>query len=283
VRWLIRRVRFFSGVEMFTGRDTGLAIFAGVVLFMVQGAYFYQFSAFFQNVQKMGPTVAGMAFTPFVVGLLIGSFMVARLALRFGARRIIVGGLLVMGVSLVLLSFVQVETPYWLLIVPTALLGFGIGIALPARTQVVLAAPPSDLIGSAAAVNSASGQSGYALGVILSSMLVTQLADIAFLRPLVALGVSETTLHKIETALPSLFSRTASGAYPNVPQAVLDLASAKYDQAFTTGMGQMFLVFALAMFLMAAVIHLGMRRGLRAAGAPPLNQIRAEEDINPKV
>ncbi len=78
---------------MFTGRDTGFAIFAGVVLFMGQGAFFYQFTAFFQNVQDMSVGVAGISFTPYLIGLLTGSFLVARLALRFGARRIIASGL----------------------------------------------------------------------------------------------------------------------------------------------------------------------------------------------
>ena len=265
VIWLRRRVGFFRGVEMFTGRDIGFAILAGVILFIAQGAFFYQFIAFFQNVQNMSSVVAGLAFIPYLVGLLLGSFLVARLALRFGARRIIAGGFVVMGVSLVWLSFVQVDTSYWFLLVPFTLIGFGFGLAVPARTQVVLSSPPAELAGSAAAVNTASGQSGYALGVVLSSILVTQLADTAFLKPLAQAGVAETTLNQIKAALPSIFNRTASGVYPNVPQAVLDLASAKYDQAFATGMGQMFLVLAGLMFLAAAAIYLGMHRGLRAA------------------
>ena len=270
VRWLRRRVRFFSDVEMFTGRDTGFAIFAGVVMFIGEGAFLYQFTAFFQNVQNMSLVVAGLAFIPFLIGLLLGSFLVARLALRFGARRIIAGGFVVMGFSLVWMSFVQVETSYWFLLVPFTMIGFGFGLVAPARTQVVLAAPPPDLAGSAAAINTAAGQSGYALGVVLSSMLVTQLADFAFLQPLAQAGVSEETLMQIKAALPSIFARTASSEYPNVPQAVLDLASAKYDQAFATGMGQMFLVLAGLMFLTAGAIFLGMHRGLRAAARPPL-------------
>jgi MFS family permease len=269
VRWLRVRVQFFRGVEMFTGRDTGFAILAGVVLFMGQGAFLYQLIAFFQNVQNMSSVMAGLAFTPFVIGLVLGSFLVARLALRFGARRIIAGGFIVMGVSMAWLSFVQVETPYWFLLVPITLIGFGFGLVSPARTQVVLAAPPPELAGSAGAINTASSQSGYALGVVLSSILVTQLADTAFLKPLAQAGISETTLNQIEAALPSIFSRTASGEYPNVPQVVLDLASAKYDQAFVTGMGQMFLMLAGLMFLAAAAILLGMHRGLRAAAAQP--------------
>ena len=53
VRWLRKRVNFFRGVEMFTGTDTGFSIFAGLVLFMGQGALFYQLTAFFQKIQDM--------------------------------------------------------------------------------------------------------------------------------------------------------------------------------------------------------------------------------------
>lgn len=219
----------------------------------------------------MSQVTAGLAFIPFLVGLIFGMLLVARLALRFGARRIIVGGFVIMGVSAVWFSFIQPETPYWHLLVPFILTGFGFGMAIPARTQVVLSAPPPELAGSAAAVNSASGQSGYALGVILSSLLVTQLADTAFLKSLVQAGAAETTLNQIKPALLTIFSRTASGDYPNVPQGVLDLASANYDQAFASGMGQMFLVVAILMFLAAAVIYLGMNRGLRAAVALPID------------
>jgi MFS family permease len=275
VRWLRQRVPFFSSVEMFTGRDVGFSILAGVVLFMGQGAFFYQFTTFFQDVQNMTVVQAGLAFLPFVIGLLLGSFLVARLALRFGARRIIAGGFVVMGISMVWMSFVQVETSYWFLLVPITLIGFGFGLATPARTQVVLSAPPPELAGSAAAINTAAGQSGYALGVVLSSILVTQLADFAFLKPLAQAGIPQEVLTEIKAALPSIFSRTASSVYPNVPQAVLDLASARYDQAFATGMGQMFLACAVLMFLAAGAIYLGMHRGLRAAARPPL--IRSDE------
>jgi MFS family permease len=270
VRWLRQRVPFFSSVEMFTGRDVGFSILAGVILFMGQGAFFYQFTTFFQDVQNMTVVQAGLAFLPFVVGLLAGSLLVARLALRFGARRIIAGGFVVMGISMVWMSFVQVETSYWFLLVPITLIGFGFGLATPARTQVVLSAPPPELAGSAAAINTAAGQSGYALGVVLSSILVTQLADFAFLKPLAEAGIPEQVLTQIKAALPSIFSRTASSQYPSVPQAVLDMASASYDQAFATGMGQMFLACAVLMFLAAGAIYLGMHRGLRASARPPL-------------
>jgi hypothetical protein len=63
----------------------------------------------------------------------------------------------------------------------------------------------------------------------------------------------------------------------------LDLASANYDQAFATGMGQMFLMLAGLMFLVAAAIFLGMHRGLHAAGAPPLIKLDQPEDTQTPV
>ena len=43
-----------------------------------------------------------------------------------------------------------------------------------------------------------------------------------------------------------------------MPQAVFQIASANYDQAFATGMGQMFPGFCRMMFLAAGTILLGM-------------------------
>lgn len=270
IRWFVQRVDYFRGVELFTGRDTALAIVAGIVLSFGSAAFFYQIATFFQDIQKMPAVLAGIALTPYVIGLLIGSFLIARLALRFGARRIIVIGLVLMGTGMVWMSFTRVDSPYWFFIAPMFLMGLGFGLAVPARTQVVLAAPPPDLVGSAAAINTASGQSGYALGVVLSSMLVTQLADSAFLRPLASAGASEAALQHIKDAIPDIVNRAMEGDYPNLPEPILALAQATYSQAFTTGLGQMYLIFALVTFIAALVIFFGMRRGLKAStGMPP--------------
>ncbi len=85
-------------------------------------------------------------------------------------------GLLLVAIGMLGMSFVKVDTAYLWMIVPIALVGLGMGIGTPTRAQVVLAAPPTHLIGSAAAVNQASGQAGYALGVIGSDVLMTRLA-----------------------------------------------------------------------------------------------------------
>jgi MFS family permease len=258
---------------LFTGRDVILAILAGILLSVGQGAFFYQFATFNYEVQQTGPVQAALRIIPFVLGLLVASFMIARLALRFGARRLIVGGMGLMVIGFIWFSFVQINTPFWFLVIPVTCIGFGFGVAVPARTQIVLSAPPTHLLGSAAAVNAAAGQSGYALGVALSSAMVTQLADFHFIRLLEQAGVSPAVIDRVKEALPSLAARTIAADYPNVPEFISNLVTIAYEAAFTTGMTQMFLIMGIGLAIAAAAIYLFMSRGLRATIAPPVNQI----------
>ena len=97
------------------------------------------------------------------------------------------------------------------------------------------------------------------------------MANKAVLEPLNQMGVSEETLQQIQSALPSILDQTASGDYPNLPQAVIDLAHARYEQILTDSMGQMFLIMAITIFLAVVIIYIGMRRGLRVGGSSPRN------------
>ncbi len=272
-RWLIRRVQYFKGVQLFTGRDTAFAILAGVMLSVGQGAFFYQFATFNQEIQDVNPLTSALRMVPFILGLLSASFLIARLALRFGARRIIVGGMILMGIGFIWLSLMQVGTPYWFILIPVILMGFGFGLATPARTQVVLSAPPITLVGSAAGVNAAAGQLGYALGVVLSSVMVTQLADFHFLRNLDSLDIPSTVIAQLRQALPDLIARLNAVDWSALPQGVGAAFNTAYAQAFTIGMGQTFLVLGIGSLLGAIAIYFGMERGLKATVAMPLDEL----------
>jgi hypothetical protein len=150
------------------------------------------------------------------------------------------------------------------MIVPITLLGLSAGLSGPARTTVVMSAPPEGLVNSSAAVNTAAGQIGYSLGAIVSSVLVTQHADQVFVSGLTAAGVSEQTVASISSGLQNFWSRLVAAGYPNLPDAVKALTGVSYAEAFTSGMAKMFSLVAVAMFVTALVVFAGMRRGLRA-------------------
>ena len=170
----------------------------------------FEITPFFWNVQQVGDLEGALRFAPWVFGLLAGGVLIARLALRFGARRILVFSFLLSGAGLLALSLVREDSPFWVMVIPITLLGLAAGLGGPARTTVVMSAPPEGLVGSAAAVNTAAGQAGYSLGVIVSSVLVTRYADRLFIDALTAAGVPIETV----TRVPRVWRAQSAGYSP---------------------------------------------------------------------
>ena len=107
------------------------------------------------------------------------------------------GGLLLMAAGLAMLAPIATDTPYVYMVLPLALMGLGLGIAGPARTVVVLSAPPPSLIGMGAAINTAAGQSGYALGIVWSSFVLTGIANNTFDAQLHQAGISPIVVQSL--------------------------------------------------------------------------------------
>ncbi len=176
-RYLYKRLRKRGEIKLYNVRGLGFAILAAMTTAMVQALLFYQFWSYFVDVRGLGAVAATLQFAPFVIGMLTGTTLIVRLSTRFGARVLITAGLILMAIALLALSRLTVDTPLAWLALPILLTGLGLGIAGPARTTVILNTPPRRLVGTGAAINSAAGQSGFALGVIFSSLLITTLAD----------------------------------------------------------------------------------------------------------
>jgi MFS family permease len=242
----------------------------------VQATLFYQFWSYFTDVRGFGAVVTTLQFAPFVIGMLVGTMLIVRLSTRFGARRLITGGLILMSVGLVMLSRLQVDTQLSYLILPITLLGLGLGLSGPARTSVILSAPPPRLMGSGAAINSAAGQSGYALGVILSSLLVTTLADNAFHVQLRQANLSPTVMAQIDHVWENTFARAMSGNYARLPVQATQWVTGQFAPAFTTGLANTLLVMAGVAAGVAFFIFVGMERGLKGSLMQPPDKSASE-------
>ncbi|TAH50420.1 MAG: MFS transporter [Chloroflexota bacterium] len=263
-RWVARRMRG-SAVKMYDVRDLSLAILAGIMLSAGQGTLFYQTSVFFQRVQGVGPVVSGARLAPYVIALMIATLFVVRLSQRFGARRMITGGLLLMALGLGSMFFIQPTTPYWQLIVPMLIMGFGFGVSAPPRTVVVLTTPPPGLTGMAAGVNTAAGQSGFALGVVLSSILVTLFADQNFKQQLEQTNAPPQVMNAATRVFQEFFSRAMSGDLTRLPENLAQQVTLSFGNAFTVGLAMTFVVIAIILAITGVVIFLGMNKGLKGS------------------
>lgn len=143
----------------------------------VMGAAFFGFfflgSLNLERVLRYGPMEIGLAFLPVAVGM--GALSIkwsAQLIMRFGARTMVLVGLVLIVGGLVLLAQGPMFSNYLRdLLLPMALLGIGGGLAFPALTIVAMAdATPSDS-GLASGLLNTTMQIGASLGLAILATL----------------------------------------------------------------------------------------------------------------
>lgn len=165
VAWQRRAPHPMLPLELVADRRvrTGLGVIAAV--FAAMFALFFLLTQYLQFVQGWSPLRAGFANLPIAVGLMIAAPKSDVLVARFGNRRVIVGGLIVMTAGFAGLTTLDATTAYWLLAIAMALLGLGAGAAMAPSTASVMAALPSSKAGLASALNDTSREVGAALGI----------------------------------------------------------------------------------------------------------------------
>jgi EmrB/QacA subfamily drug resistance transporter len=164
--------RIFSVGNAF-GFITGLAMFGGVIFLPL----------YFQGVMGMSPTNSGLAMVPMVAGILAMSIFAGQMITRTGRYKIfpIAGSVLIL-VSLLLLSQLAVDTPYWQIAIYAIIFGSGLGLSMqPIMVAVQNAIQMRDMgvaTSSMTFTRSLGAAIGTAMfGAILNSRLASHLAD----------------------------------------------------------------------------------------------------------
>jgi EmrB/QacA subfamily drug resistance transporter len=148
---------------------------------MVAAAIGFQFliSLYLQRVLGYGPIEAGVAVVPtaVVIGIVSLGFS-ARLNTRFGPRRVLVVGLVLIAVALALLTRLPVDGRYPADILPALLLlGTGAGMTLPAVTTLAMSGATAEDAGLASGLVNTTQQIGAALGLAVMASLATARTD----------------------------------------------------------------------------------------------------------
>jgi MFS family permease len=106
------------------------------------------------------PGVIAFHLTPVLVG-------------RFGTRRVCVTGLLLIAAALTVLSRLQTDSPYWLILAGLIPLGAGMGAAMTPATSAITEALPQAQQGVGSALNDLSREVGGALGIAVIGSVLT--------------------------------------------------------------------------------------------------------------
>jgi EmrB/QacA subfamily drug resistance transporter len=136
------------------------------VAFFALFGFIFLATQYFQFVRGYSTLSAGLHTLPFAIFAGITAPFAARLAMRFGPRRVITTGLLSMCIGLVIASTFTRTTSYFGIVVwSMALMATGLSLVTSPATEAVMSSLPKEKAGSGAAVNDTTRELGGTLGV----------------------------------------------------------------------------------------------------------------------
>ncbi|MFC8233012.1 MFS transporter [Streptomyces sp. NPDC057284] len=151
-----------------------------VQLLMVAALFSFQIlvALYLQKVLGYGSARTGLAMLPAAAVIGVVSLGVsARLIARFGERRVLLAGLVLLVGVLGLLARVPVHAHYLTDLLPVMLLAAGFGLALPALTSLGMSDANADDAGLASGLFNTTQQIGMAVGIALLSTLAASRTD----------------------------------------------------------------------------------------------------------
>ena len=177
-------------LRIFRSRNVSGANVVQALLVAGMFGTFFMGSLYMQEVLGYDPLEIGLAFLP--ATLIMGTLSVRYaepLIMRFGARRSLVTGMVLVAASLALFTRAGVGGSYVEHLLPVmVLLGFGIGVCFPALMSIAMSGATQADAGLASGLVNTSAQVGGAIGLAVLATLSTTRSD-----NLLADGQSPTT------------------------------------------------------------------------------------------
>ena len=197
-------------------------------------AYFALFAStflltqYFQFVLGYSPLESGLMLTPVALGLMVGSPSAPRFVHRFGTKRVVVFGLLVVAAAMACYASDTIMSSFALGFAVRLVYGIGMGVTVSPVTESIMGSLPPGRAGVGSAVNDTTRQTGGALGVaVLGSIFASQYHATWD----AARGVSPTVVHSARDSIG-----TSLQVAKHLPAGVATQVEAVATDAFLSSM-----------------------------------------------
>ena len=230
---LFRRPAFSAAIVAYA--LAGLSMM-GVYIFMTQ---------YLQLVLGLTPLQAGIATVPWSLCFTVGSLLAPRLARHWGARRVMVRGLLLAAVGFGITALVVPPYGLWILIAGRLAMSLGMAPVFTVGNELIITTAPAERAGAASALAETSAELSGALGIAVLGSL-GMLAYRLWLDPALPASLADADTTR---ALSTLGGAVAVGGELGGAAGVAVVDTAR--TAFTGAM-RAIAVFGMAMMLLAA-------------------------------
>jgi MFS transporter, DHA2 family, multidrug resistance protein len=217
--------------------------------------YAVELYRFFSIIQGYGNVVGGLALVPMLAGVLVTARRASDLAFRLGARRVIAGGLALMGTAMLATALIRPDAGYWLLVLPLGVFGTGYLVAQTAWTIAFMNEMPDAVVGASAAIAQATSSTGAALGGALLGITLHEIGQARLDRRLAELHLSAEQMTAARATLEGVLRGDV--ALPASDAARQALFGA-YADSYTAGLAAGLLIGAIICLLAAATAWFGL-------------------------
>ncbi|WP_035283991.1 MFS transporter [Actinokineospora spheciospongiae] len=170
-----RRVRHpLLDLGLFRSRSFSATIAAGLLLMAAAFAMLAFTSVWLQGVLGLSPIEAGVALLPLAVCSFLVSALAGRALQAVPPRWTVGGGMVLVGLGSALQATVGADSGALVLLPGLAVVGVGVGLAIPTLTAAAMSAAPPQQGGMVAGTLNTARQLGYALGVAVLGLVFKQ-------------------------------------------------------------------------------------------------------------
>jgi EmrB/QacA subfamily drug resistance transporter len=173
----LRQRRPMLDLSLFADRTFAGTNVAGLMVFVALFGFIFFMSIYLQNVLGYGPIEAGSTFLSSTLAIMFTAPVAGKLSDSIGARLPITAGMIIFGISLLLLSRVDEGTGFWDMFFWFVLGGIGFGLVMAPSTAAILGSVSVDKAGVASGVMQSFRQLGGGLGVALSGAIIAAQLD----------------------------------------------------------------------------------------------------------
>ena len=188
---------------------------------------------YFQFVRGYDPLESGLRTVPFAVGAGITAPIAARLAIKFGPKRVVPVGLLFMGIAQIWASTFKIDSEYWGPVVASmVLMACGLSLVTSPSSESVMGSLPREMAGVGSAINDTSREVGGTLGVaIIGSIFATTYGPkiVDLLSPF---ALPESAVSAAEASVGAAFAVSEQVGDPTLAGAIQEVASISFLDGF---------------------------------------------------
>ncbi len=169
--WELRTPDPALDMRVFRSSRFNAAVTAGVMFNIVLGGSMVLLAFYLVTIRKESHELFGFLLIPATAMAALAAFSAGPAANRFGARTVLVGGLVLMLAGLVVLRTFDLDTSRPVVFATTALIVVGGALVTTPQATIMMGSAPDDLGGSISAVKSAVNEGGYSLGPALFALV----------------------------------------------------------------------------------------------------------------